>query len=159
LVLKNTTIEDAKNYYPVVSSIITSLVGLTGILAGSFYYFDKERRTKLNLLRQSIEKYDDLVMDIIELVVKSDEELNLKRNSIIRVSDQIELMLDDDTGFLPFSRKSAKKILSLNSFVDKCELIMRAEYNLLSQAELIGIKDIYMDIAKTAKIVCYVNCR
>jgi len=159
LVLKIITLDDAKNYYPIISAILGSIVGLTSIVAGAYYYFDKERRNKISLLKQEIEKYDESTLDILELVVKNDEELERKRNTIIRASERIELMLDDETGFLPFSRNAAKKILALNSFVDKNELLMRSNFELISKASMISVKDLYLDIAKTAKIICYLNSR
>lgn len=153
------TLEAKRNYFSIVGSIVASIIGITGVLVGAFYYFDKERRNKLSQLKSSIEKYDDIVMEILNLEISSDSELKTKRALLTRVNEQIELMLDNKTGFLPFRKKSAMKILAINSFVEKSDLLMRSAHCCLNEEVLQPIRDEYQDVAKGAKILCYLKCR
>lgn len=144
-----------RNYYNIVSSIISSLVGVTGIILGLFYYFDKERRTKTKILKKSIEEYDCCVKQILKLQVSDDEELKKLRIKIDSLNDSINIMLDNSIDFIQLSDDKISEILRINSIIDKSEVVMRLSFKELTQADRASVFDIYEKALREVLLVCY----
>lgn len=144
-----------RNYYNIVSSITSSVVGITGIILGMFYYFDKERRSKTNILKKEIEDYDACVKKVLKLSVKNQDELHEVRIKIDSINDRINMMLDNDTKFIRLDDKHVSKILNINSVVEKSEVIMRISFDELKKADKASVLDVYEAALKEALLVCY----
>ena len=144
-----------RNYYTIVNSITSSLVGLAGIILGAFYYFDKERRSKTMILKKSIEEYDACVKQILKLQVRDDEELKKLRTKIDSLNDGINIMLDNKINFIQLSDDKISEILRINSIIDKSEVVMRLSFEELTQAYRASVLDIYENALRDALIVCY----
>lgn len=144
-----------RNYYNIVSSIISSIVGITGIILGLFYYFDKERRSKTHILKKEIEDYDTCVKKILKLNIKNEEELKEIRTKIDSINDRINMMLDNGTKFINLDEKHISTILYINSVVEKSEVVMRLPFDKLEEADRASISDLYEDALKKALLVCY----
>lgn len=144
-----------RNYYNIVSSITSSIVGITGIILGMFYYFDKERRSKTNILKKEIEDYDTCVKNILKLTIKDEEELKETRTKIDSINDRINMMLDNDTKFIRLDDRHVSKILNINSVVEKSEVIMRISFDELKRVDKASVLDVYEAALKEALLVCY----
>jgi hypothetical protein len=152
---QNSDIIWARNYYNIISSIISSLVGITGIILGLFYYFDKERRRKIDILKTEIEEYDSCVKLILKLCIKNKNELDKTRIKIDSINDRINMMLDSDKKFIQLNNADISTILRINSIVDKSEVIMRTSFNKLKSADRDSVLDNYEIALKNALLICY----
>ncbi len=144
-----------RNYYNIVSSIISSLVGITGIILGLFYYFDKERRRKIDILKTEIEQYDLCVKSILKLCIKNENELKEIRIKIDSINDRINMMLDSDKQFIRLNDADVSTILRVNSIVDKSEVIMRTSFKNLKIKDRESVLDTYEIALKNALLICY----
>lgn len=149
------SLEKLRNYYTIVNSITSSLVGVTGIMLGVFYYFDKERRLKTGVLKSTIEEYNSCVKQILKLNVKDAKELKKLRMSIGELNDSICLMLDNGIRFLQLSDKKISQILRINSIVEKSEVVMRLPFKKLKRADRASVLDAYENVLRDALVVCY----
>lgn len=148
-----------RNYYSIVSSIISSVIGITGIILGLFYYFDKERRSKVKILKEEIENYDLCVKKILKFEVENAAELKNLRIKIESINNRIEMMLNDDSKFLQLNDKDTKAILKINSVVDKSNVIMNIPFTSLKTTDRASVLDLYEDSLKNALLICYGELR
>lgn len=155
----NVDINWVRNYYNIVSSIISSLVGITGIILGLFYYFDKERRSKVKILKDEIENYDLCVKKILKFEVENAADLKNLRIKIESINNRIEMMLNDDSKFLQLNDKDTKAILKINSVVDKSNVVMNVPFTSLKTSDRASILDLYEDSLKNALLICYGELR
>lgn len=149
------SLDGFRNYYTIISSIISSLVGITGIILGLFYYFDKERRSKTMILKNVIEEYDGCVKQILKLQIRDDEELKKLRTKIDSLNDSIDIMLDNKIHFIQLSDDKISEILHINSIIDKSEVVMRLSFEKLIQADRASVFDIYENALREVLLVCY----
>ena len=160
LILKNRTSENidinwVRNYYNIISSITSTIVGITGIVLGLFYYFDKERRNKNSILKKCIEEYDHCVKRILKMNFKDDKELKDLRIQIESINDNINLMMDNKIHFLQLSDNQISKILKVNSYVNKSEVIMKLDKSGLENCDRASVLDVYENKFQEALIICY----
>lgn len=148
-----------RNYYNIVSSIISTVVGITGIILGLFYYFDKERRNKTSILKKAIEEYDLCVKRILKLNFKDEDELNELRIQIESINDNINLMLDNKIHFLRFSDEQVSKILQINSLVNKSSVIMSLTKTELETTDRASVLDVYEAKLQEVLLICYGELR
>lgn len=153
--VSNADINWVRNYYNIISSITSSLVGVTGIILGLFYYFDKERRRKIYILKDEIENYDFCVKQILKLCVENDTELKNIRTKIDSINDRINMMLDSGRKFIQLDDKDVSTILSINSLVDKSEVIMRIPFKDLKTSDRSSVLDNYEQRLKETLLICY----
>jgi hypothetical protein len=151
LILKIPNLDGLRNYFTAYNAICTSVIGITGAYLGAYYYFDKERKNKVQYIINALNEYDDHVMAIIDHRFRSQHELDLLRQNVSRMFEPIEMIIDKQNSIFSFSDSDAKKILDINNFVDKSELLMRTVYIKTKKDALIGLSDTYNDKLRAAK--------
>lgn len=169
LVHKLPNLSEARNYYTVVSTAVSALIGVAGVCLGFFYYFHKKevddnksgadrRRARISLIIEQLNKYDDYVDEILCKRVDSAIKLDYIRGKISRGPEIINAMLEqNETLNIGFDRDDIMIILQVFSFVDKCPEISSYHYNTLQSTELKFIKSDYIDKMQEARKVCYLK--
>ncbi len=156
----------ARNYYTVLSSWLTLILGVTGLTLGFFYYKDKHRvdatitsiekkRKRLDDLIKKIDSFDYLVDDVIHGRFKDANELKHLRSKISRSFEEVVIMLELSQKLLGLEEEDVKTILRINSFVDKNDIIMYANFDLLNEGVLLSVKDEYVDLLQDARRICF----
>ena len=77
------------------------------------------------------------------------------RSKIRRSFENIEIMLEENDKLLDFAENDIKKILAVNSHVEKNDLMMFIEFPKLKEEILLTIKDEYIGYIQEAGRVCY----
>ena len=161
-------LEMARNYYTVLSSWLTLLVGFAGLRLGYFYYKDKHRleteassrerrRRKLDKLIELIDQYDEFVNQVI--IGKFDNALELTALRVkIRCSfDQIEIMCELSEDLLGIDINDVAIILRVNSYIDKEQAVMEQSFEELvkDNSKLLAVRDNYLNLIQEARRACY----
>lgn len=160
------TLNTAKNYYSILSSFITVLVGVIGLSLGYYYYIGRHevektiadierKRKRMDDLIQKIESYDAIVNAFINKYFDNDEDLSKLRNQMTHSFDTIEIMLELSDNLLGLNDEDVQTIVRVNSFVEQNEIIMRAPLQDLSAEILNSIRDRYAMLIAEAIRVCY----
>lgn len=152
-------LEDARNYYTIISSISTVLTGLGGIFLGYHYFTNKKVNDRANIIIEQLNKYDESVDEILNLRIESQSILNQKRQKIERNFEIIECIIDNNTSLLNYSKKELKAILDVNAYVDKSDVIMRISYEELNRVDLGSTKTEYIGKIQEARKICYLKTR
>lgn len=164
--IRNLDLNSAKDYYTVLSSAITFLLGTLGLILGYFYYKDKRKaesliseierkRKRLDDLITKIDSFDQAVDDVLHHRYSSPQGLKEMRNTISRRFETIEIMLDLNKELLGLEESDVKTILRVNSFVDKNEILMHLPHNELDDIALLSVKDNYVNLIQDARRACY----
>ena len=162
-------LQTARNYYQILSSVLTILFSIVGLILGYFYYINKietdannakrERiRKRLDSLIAELNEYDDLVNTIICLNVKDKDELKFIRNKINRSNEQISSQLEQGDTLFGLSKDEIKTIIRIHSFVEQNPFLMEVDYDELikSDQSLIWIiKNDYTERMQEARRICY----
>jgi hypothetical protein len=157
-----------RDYYTLLSSSITFILGTIALILGYFYYIDKlkfetmvseieRRRKRLDDLILEINSFDDAVDDLLYYRFKNPEELKQIRSRVSRSFETIEIMLELSTKLLGLTESDMQTIIKVNSFVDKNDLLMHTPYAQLDELSLSSLKDNYVDLIQDARRVCYKN--
>ena len=166
---KLTSLGEARNYYTVVSTAISAVVGVAGVCLGFFYYFHKRevddhqngaerRRARISVIIEQLNKYDEYIDEILCKRVESPIRLSFLRGKIARGPEIINAMLEHNESInLGFSNADMMVILQIFSFVDKCPEIMSYHFNTLQSADLKFIKSDYIDKMQEARKICYLK--
>ncbi len=155
-------LDGARNYYTVLSSFIA----LLGIILGFLYYNHKleidkrageqeEKRQNLNYLIKELDKYDDLVDEIIHFRPSNPIELDRIREKISRSYEKITTMLMHKTKLFGFNDKDAQAILRVHSFVEQNAILMQKRFEDLTKIELLSVKSSYVDLIQEARKACF----
>lgn len=161
-------LEVARNYYSVISSVLGVIVGVAGLALGCFYYnnrnsFEAEnkkrdlKRRRMEVFIAEVANYDSLIHKILTLSIKDEQELRLVRAEIVRSFELIETMLEQGLDLLGFDQADMDDILKVNSYIDKCRLIMHSNFTELDLNHLYPIKDRYIELIKNARRRCYLK--
>lgn len=161
LPLRRLNLSEARNYYSILSSFIT----LLGLLLGYVYYThklttdkinaDQERKRKrLDFLIVEINKYDDLVDEIICFHFSDSIQLMKIRQKILKNSESIESMLSLKERLFGFTDEEAMTILRVHSFVEKNDILMRSSFEDLDKEKLLSIRSQYIDLIREARRIC-----
>jgi hypothetical protein len=124
------SMEYARDYYSVISSIFTIIGGILGLALGYFYYINKKEnddtirnreqtRKKLEDFMRHLDVYDEQARVIFKQLFKDDNELALIKVKIERSWEYMECMLDPHYALLGFKKDDINVFIKLNSFVDK----------------------------------------
>jgi len=168
--VRRLNLSTAKDYYAILSSWLTFVLGISGLVLGYFYYHDKRnvdiniatiasKRKRLDDLISRIETYDSLVCDVIHHRFSNAKTLKHLRNRISRNFDTIEIMLDINKELLGLDDAEAKIILRVNSFVEKNDVIMHHDHSVLSENSLFSVRDEYVNLMQEAKRICFKKVR
>ncbi len=153
-------LDDLRNYFTIINTYTTLIIGIFGLTFGAFYYFDKEnRRTKLKFLLDELTLYDHLLINLFNLTFKDQIELDVIRNNISRKFEMIEMIIDSSNNSLRFKDEDVRAILKVNSYVEKSELLMRTPFINLTKINLLQAQDNYIELIKKAKWVCMKHSR
>lgn len=156
------SLNDARNYYTVLSSFIA----LLGLALGFAYYFHKlkvdranaeqeRKRRHIDHLIKELDTYDDLVDEIISRRISSATELARTRGKLSRSYETVTTMLTHKTKLLGFSDEDAQAIFRVHSFVEQNRLLMQADFDDLKNADLSSVKSPYVDRIQEARTKCY----
>jgi len=74
---------------------------------------------------------------------------------ISRRFETIEIMLELNTKLLGLDDADVNIILKVNSFVDKNDILMHVNYDLLNEPTLLSVRDEYINLIQDARRVCY----
>lgn len=155
-------------YYSIVYSIFAILVGVAGLGLGFFYFHNRKRvereasdrdhlRKRADILMEELNAYDKCVHRVLGMSVRDAQELTEMRVEIERIFEVIQDMLDQWQSLLGLKDDDLRRIIRINSFVDKCDTIMRTEFAELSLQEMYPIKDRYQELVREARRTCYVK--
>lgn len=164
----NLDLNSPRDYYTLLSSSITFILGTIGLILGYFYYKNKRKfetviseierkRKRLDDLIRELESFDDGVDDLLHHRFKNAEELKQIRSRISRSFETIEIMLELSTTLLGLTDSDMQTIIKVNSFVDKNDILMHTPYHQLDESSLLSLKDDYVDLIQDARRVCYKN--
>lgn len=167
---KAVSLSELQNYYSIVYSVLTVIMGIAGLILGYFYFDnrkkvdheDRERehtRKRLEAIIEEFNAYDKYVHRILGFSIRDPQELNELRIEIERTFEVVQDMLDQWQSLLKFDQGDVRAIIKVNSFVDQSEPIMRKEFAKLSLAELYPIKDEYLELVRVARRTCYLKFR
>jgi hypothetical protein len=156
----------AKDYYGILTSFNTLILGTAGLILGYFYYKDKNRtdqslatierkRKRLDDLIDKIDLFDSQVDALLQRQFKDENELFLLRNKIIRSFETIEIMLELNEDLLGLHKEDLRDIIKVNSFVEKNDLIMRARVIELTPEVLHETREEYIDLIQNARRACF----
>lgn len=158
--------EAGRNYYQILSSIFSIIFGIIGLVLGYFYYKDKKNfennnlknqsiRQRLELLLEELDKYDSNVLSIINNLCRDDHELTLARTLIKSSNEKIVVMLELNHILFELSNDEIKDILAIHSFIDNNVLIMEQTIEKLNKNNLDENRDVYLDLIRKARKICY----
>jgi hypothetical protein len=151
----NYKLNELKDYFAVVNTFTTLIIGIIGLIIGLFYYYDKEsRRPRVKYLLDNLNSYDNLLTDFFNMSFNNQKELDALRNKISRGFEMIELILNSSFLIMKFSDDDIRTILKINSYVDKSEVIMRTPFPSLEKVKFLDSQDTYVELIKSAKWVC-----
>ncbi len=99
-----TTLDPYRNYANIVSSVVSSVVGSTGIILGYFYYKDKLKKDnnkshaekmnrRIEELLRLIDKCDEYIERLIYRQVTGDSDLKMLLDQIQKHSESIMIFL------------------------------------------------------------------
>jgi hypothetical protein len=151
----------AKDYYSILSSFITLMLGTAGLVVGYCYYAGKHKadqslaaierkRKRLDDLINKIDTYDSHVDNLLQGRFQNENELSLLRSKVTRSYETIEIMLDLNQTLLGLGKEDLRDIIKVNSFVEKNDLIMRATVGEMKQDLLHEEREKYIDLIQNA---------
>jgi len=156
----------AKDYYGILTTFTTLILGTAGLILGYFYYRDKNRTEQsLATLERKRKRLDDLIdkLDLFDSQVdalllrqfKDENELFLLRNKITRSFETIVIMLEQNEDLLGLHKEDIREIIRVNSFVEKNDLIMRARVIEITPEVLHETREKYIDLIQNARRACF----
>ncbi len=165
-----TNINYAYTYYSMLSAIFGLYIGFLGLLLGAFYYVSRnkneikqkereQQRARLQLFMDKLNDYDIIICKILSNFVTDENDLEYKRFESQKIIDDVNLMLEEGEKLLNFDDSDVKKILKINSFVDKSTLISHCSYSdfMQNKSNLIIEKYKYYDLITIGKKICYLR--
>lgn len=156
----------AKDYYSILSSFITLMLGTAGLVVGYCYYAGKHKtdqslaaierkRKRLDDLINKIDTYDSHVDNLLQGRFQNENELSLLRSKVTRSYETIEIMLDLNQTLLGLGEEDLRDIIKVNSFVEKNDLIMRTTVSEMKQDLPHEEREKYIDLIQNARRACY----
>jgi hypothetical protein len=144
------TLEDYRNLFSIISPMLGSMIGIMGLVLGYFYYKEKikndEILSKMKRMGNNITTiYDNygFINDGIQLIlnkgIKTENDLKLTRNSIIRKFDDINLLLELNHEIIDLDQNETTELIRLYSYVEKNDLIMNVSLKVLKKSDLTEI--------------------
>ena len=120
----NLDLNCSRDYYTLLSSSITFILGTIALILGYFYYKDKlkfetmiseieRKRKRLDDLILELESFDDGVDDLLHHRFKNAEELKQIRSRISRSFETIEIMLELSTTLLGLTDSDMQTIIKV----------------------------------------------
>jgi len=168
----SSSLEDARNYYSVVSSSFGVIIGVLGLILGYLYYRNrnqfeaetKERENKrkhLKIFMAELNNYDKFVHKVLSISVRDEFELRGVRDEIDRSFDIIVSMLEGEEklDLLGLTKEDVNEIIKVHSFVDKSSSISHCPHKDLDLNKLYPIKDQYIELIKKARQKCYIRIK
>jgi hypothetical protein len=156
----------AKNYYAVLSSVSTIILGCLGIIIGYFYFNDQKnthlisqkkeqqcRRLEAFLLK--LDKYDEYVHRVLAPSIPNEKELKLIRTYIVASFESVQAVLEQGYELLGITEDDTRAILKVNSFVDNNEIITSYSYTKLMKSTLTDTRNEYIELMREARTRCY----
>jgi len=162
------SLDDARNYYSVISSSFGVIIGVLGLILGYLYYHNRNqfeaetkdgeyKRKHLEIFMAELNNYDRFVHKILSISVRDEIELRGVRDDIDRSFDIIVSMLEEGLDLLGLTKEDMDEIIKVNSFVDKSKLISHCSYGELDLDKLYPIRDRYAELIKNARRKCYLK--
>ena len=136
------SLTSARNYYTILSSVSTITTGFLGLLLGYLYFVKRNEydarsshanrtRDRIRFIIDDLNRYDELVSEILSCCCLTNSELQRTRSKIELVFDKIEALPENNETLLKLDLKEIKSILSVNSFVEQTSEIMQFDIELL----------------------------
>lgn len=162
------SLTEARDYYSTISSFVTVIVGLCGLVLGYFYYANKkqvdsdtrerERRLQsMELLMKELNEYDKLVHSILDRNLKNGLELKKMRMEISRTFDRIISMLEYGDRLLGLDETETRVIIRVNSFVEQSDVLMKGGMGALKAENTYALKDRYLELIRDARRTCFMR--
>ena len=165
--LSFTSIDEWSDYYSAIASVFTTFISLFALILGYIYYehrilyeqkiSKKERiRQRLSLILIELDKCDNYVSKILDMDIER-EDLNIIRSKISRSFETITALIDYNDKLLSLNDEEITKILRVDSFVDKSDIIMRYYYRELKDNpdKVMKEREDYLEILINAKRTCF----
>lgn len=123
------SINGIKEYFSIVSSVFASLIGVSGIILGYFYYSNRlqyeekqKQREKLELKKNRLEHEFEYCDDCMEQILSSphttQDKLYQLSNSILKHTSIITCILDKYTDLLHLSDDEISTLIEWNSLIN-----------------------------------------
>lgn len=159
-------LDDARNYYTALGSVIGSIIGISGVVLGFFYYFHRlnndssiarqeHRKRRLDVLLLEIYRYDSYVNKIVNLCIRDELDLKETRASIDRSYEYLLSILECQKDLLGFKDGEIRMILRVHSFVEQCPMIMNAHFEEFDYDKMYLNKDRYLELMRNALRICH----
>lgn len=141
------------------------VAGVIGVALGIYYFYariafekrrdkDRRQRSRLKIILDHLNQYDEHVCKILNTVFKDANELMIFRNKIIETFELLENYLEYKEKLLGFSENDKKRFLGFHSFVDKNPLISSRPFDDLNANDLLGCVPVYKEKMRDARLLC-----
>lgn len=132
-----TSLTEARNYYQIISSIVTIFAALLTVILGGFYYFNKidleDRCKKIEYAKVRIqeiftclENIDEYCQRIFTDSLNSDSELKYIRTRITFNLDRIVELFELNDTVIDWGNQESNPYYTFYSYVDKSNKLMRS---------------------------------
>jgi hypothetical protein len=120
-------LQQARDYYSVLSSWFTVLSAAIGLALGYVYYWHRYRederralfertRENIRVLTNLLDQYDSYLCEILSANFHDHDALRFVREKAVRIFDNIYAMLDES---VILTNPEVRKVMALHSFVEK----------------------------------------
>jgi uncharacterized membrane protein YciS (DUF1049 family) len=137
---------DYRNLFSVISPVISSMIGVTGLVLGYYYYKDK---TKNDEIQKTIKKmngnlallYDNysIIDDNIQLLFKKNlrTTVNLEsiRELVLKKFDDINILLELNGEIIGLTDHELNELIRIYSYIDKNEMLMHTPLKAFKKAD------------------------
>ena len=129
-----TSLDEARSYYTIVSALSAVLTSVIGLGLGYLYFSDRrgfdqrvlDNQRLVDFARQFLDchdKYEEAVELILLKRCSSDVELDKFRAQMLRSWNHLERLLNCPPNADYFSKEERDSFLTLNSFIDRNDII------------------------------------
>jgi len=157
------SLEEARNYYGILSAITTVLFGFLGLLLGFLYFIRRQRFDLANRKRDQLRKILDMVINKIDFIDSSCNKIlnncgssvNDKKSIVADVStswNTFNSILENHAGFLQFQDLDVYEIAAAYSVVD-IEILKQDTATLPKQKHAALVYDYNAKMRKARKIL------
>lgn len=158
------SLEEARNYYSVISAFASVIFGFSGLLLGFLYFARRQRFDLANRKRDQLRNILDVLIDKLDLIDRSCNEIltncascvNDKNSLIADVHSSwntFTSILENHTKFLEFEDTRIYEIVEMYSTVEK--QILLQDTSTLSKQKLVDLIHDYNSLMRRARDILY----
>lgn len=125
---RNLSLESARNYYAVLGTGTSLVLGLAGVALGFYYYVDKRRielgdarrERQREMLRFLVERLERIHADVDAAALEGPNTLGGRKSlsAVLRNLDVLIDVMNCDSALLGLNEDDVRPLISLNSFLE-----------------------------------------